>query len=78
MNQETGQWHTLLEYKRTTTPSDKVPGDVGCVHQKWSSDQIGDFVRKLGFLDKDKEESGGHNTTAFIYFNQVYFVHSLP
>lgn len=36
----------------------------------WNLEQIGDFVRKLGFLDKEKE--GGDKIKQFLYFNQVY------
>ena len=42
-------------------------GDV--VEQKWSNEQIGDFVRKLGFLDA--EGSDGDKINQFLHLNQV-------
>ncbi len=73
------QWQMFLEYEPSTqqllTPSSGVatdtPEDAGKVRQEtWNNEQIGDFVRKLGFLDKDKEEGGGH-ITLFLHFNQA-------
>lgn len=41
------------------------------VHQEnWNSEQIRDFVRKLGFVDKDKAESGVQ-IKRFLSLNQV-------
>ena len=37
--------------------------------QHWNSEQIGDFVRKLGFLDTRKE--GGDQIKHFLYINEV-------
>lgn len=37
--------------------------------ERWNSEQIRDFVRKLGFLDKDEE--GGDNIKHFLQLNQV-------
>lgn len=36
---------------------------------RWDFEQIMDFVRKLGFLDKDKE--GGDKINDFLVLNQV-------
>lgn len=77
--QETCQWEMYLEYEPSTlqlsTPSSMVIvkplEDAGKVRQEiWNSEQIGDFVRKLGFVDKDKEKGGG-NITLFLYFYQA-------
>lgn len=37
--------------------------------ERWNLEQIGDFVTKLGFLDKDGE--GGGNIKDFVHLNQV-------
>lgn len=37
--------------------------------QHWNSEQISDFVRKLGFLDTEKE--GGHDIKHFLHVNEV-------
>ena len=37
----------------------------------WNLEQIGDFVRKLGFLDENKEEEGGVKIKHFLLLNQV-------
>ena len=39
--------------------------------EKWNLEQIGDFVRKLGFLDENKEEEGGVRIKHFLLLNQV-------
>jgi len=66
-----------LKYLPTATPAS--PSEVGgeaavhpggdVVEQKWKSEQIGDFVRKLGFLDA--EGSDGDQINRFLYLNQV-------
>ena len=35
----------------------------------WNNEQISDFVRKLGFLDQDKEE--GKQIKLFLHVNEV-------
>lgn len=37
--------------------------------QRWNSEQIRDFVRKLGFLDTEKE--GGNKIKHFLHVNEV-------
>ena len=37
--------------------------------ERWNSEQIGDFVRKLGFMDKEKE--GGDRIKHFLHLTQV-------
>ena len=50
-------------------PSDKEgPGGK----ERWSKEQIDDFVRKLGFLDTEKE--GGDKIKHFLHSNEVYHV----
>lgn len=47
-------------------------GEVGLstmVNQIWTSEQIGDFVRKLGFLHSEKE--GGERIKSFLHLNFV-------
>ena len=39
------------------------------VKQRWNSEQISDFVRKLGFLDR--EEEGGDKIKHFLHINEV-------
>lgn len=41
----------------------------------WNLEQIGDFVRKLGFLDKDKEEKEGNKIKHFLHLSQVKCMH---
>lgn len=81
----------FLEYEPSTTqslslstslgeePQDEHCGAVGKVRrEKWNSEQIGDFVRKLGFIVIDNEdlEKLGLDVTReqikdFLYLNQV-------
>ena len=37
--------------------------------QRWNSEQISDFVRKLGFLDTEKE--AGNKIKDFLHVNEV-------
>ena len=37
--------------------------------QRWNNEQINDFVRKLGFLDSEKE--GGNRIKDFLHVNEV-------
>ena len=39
---------------------------------KWNSEQIRDFSRKLGFIDKDYDKDSEYDMIKrFLYFNQV-------
>ena len=42
----------FLHYTPTSHKHIEVPAE-----EKWNSEEIRDFVRKLGFVDKDKAES---------------------
>ena len=44
-------------------------GGEGPMQEQWNSEQIGDFVRKLGFIDLEKE--GGEKIKHFRYINTV-------
>lgn len=37
--------------------------------ERWNSEQINDFVRKLGFLDTEK--AGGEKIKHFLHINEV-------
>ena len=52
-----------------TKPSD-IEGLGG--KERWSKEQIDDFVRKLGFLDAEKE--GGDKIKHFLHLNEVFHV----
>ena len=39
--------------------------------ERWNTEQIGDFVRKLGFLDKEKDKEGGDKIKHFLHVNEV-------
>ena len=39
--------------------------------ERWNTEQIGDFVRKLGFLDKEKDKEGGDKIKHFLNINEV-------
>ena len=41
----------------------------------WNSDQIGDFVRKLGFMDKEKEVED--QVKDFLHLSQVYHANNV-
>ena len=64
----------LLEYEPTIT---RIPtGSLNVYRlnescrEKLNLEQIGDFVRKLGFVDKDNEK-GGNNIKHFLHLNKV-------
>ena len=40
--------------------------------ERWNTEQIGDFVRKLGFLDKEKDKEGGDKIKHFLHINEVH------
>ena len=48
---------------------DSFSSTVGSVEQRWNSEQIADFVRKLGFLDTKQE--GGDMIRKFLHLNSV-------
>ena len=43
--------------------------------ERWNTEQIGDFVRKLGFLDKEKDKEGGDKIIHFLHVNEVMQLH---
>ena len=45
------------------------PLSIQSIEQRWNSEQISDFVRKLGFLDTEKE--GGEIIKRFLHLNSV-------
>ena len=45
------------------------------IEQRWTSEQIADFVRKLGFLDVKKE--GGDLIKHFLHLNSVSHSHAV-
>ena len=61
---ETPNGQTLLSAKPNCS-------DTGMVseQEKWNSEQIGDFVRKLGFMDTEKE--GGKKIKHFRHLSTV-------
>lgn len=60
-----GQMH--LHYEPTSLLKVK---DCEIHKEKWNSEQIRDFVRKLGFMDKQKADGGGQ-IKRFLSLNQV-------
>ena len=58
---ETLQQDSQSRHERETTQMVNV--------QHWNSEQISDFVRKLGFLDTEKE--GGDKIKHFLHINEV-------
>ena len=60
----------LLEYEPA---SPQIEGaERGTVHrERWNSEQIGDFVRKLGFVDKSNDKEGDASIKHFLNLNQV-------
>ena len=69
LNQEASQWQMFLEY----TLSSEIVTGTKAQHETWNSEQIGDFVQKLGFLDKDKENITEGLIATFLQFNQVCY-----
>ena len=57
----------ILEYEPATQVSRgiKTSNSGG---ESWNQEQIGDFVRKLGFLDKDEEKG---DIKHFLHLHQV-------
>ena len=47
-------------------------GGESPIVEQWSSEQIGDFVRKLGFMDSEKER--GKKIKNFRYISTVSFI----
>jgi hypothetical protein len=39
--------------------------------ERWNTEQIGDFMRKLGFLDKEKDKGEGDKIKHFLHVNEV-------
>ena len=42
--------------------------------ERWNTEQIGDFVRKLGFLDKEKDKEGGDKIKHFLHVSEVMWM----
>ena len=52
-------------------PQGLIQSDKNCSgKERWSKEQIDDFVRKLGFLDAEKE--GGDKIKQFLHLNEVF------
>ena len=49
--------------------SQNGPETLGVNAERWNGEQINDFVRKLGFLDAEKE--GGDTIKHFLHVNEV-------
>ena len=62
---------TLSEKQTSVIPKQ----DNSVKAEIWDSDQIGTFVRKLGFLDSEK--AGGEFVKPFLHINEVCFVQYL-
>ena len=39
--------------------------------ETWNTEQVGDFVRKLGFFEKEKDSEGGEKIKHFLRVNEV-------
>lgn len=63
----------LLEYDSTTSSSAQTSMNELNVNRKetWSSEQIRDFVRKLGFIDKDRDSGQQKLIAQFLHTNEV-------
>ena len=67
----------MLEYipSHKSPPTPSFPSiqlsdpELVVIIQRWNSEQINDFVRKLGFLDREKE--GGDKIKHFLHVNEV-------
>jgi hypothetical protein len=66
-----GKGQMFLRYKPSSPQSIEVNSDD---EEKWNSERIRDFVRKLGFLDKEKAQ-GGIQIKRFLSLNQVSVYH---
>ena len=64
---------TLSEKQTSVIPKQDNP--VKADLEIWDCDQIGTFVRKLGFLDSEK--AGGEMVKPFLHINEVCFVQYL-
>ena len=49
------------------------PVTVESIEQRWTGEQIGDFVRKLGFFHKEKD--GGDEIKQFLHLNSVSIIY---
>jgi hypothetical protein len=68
-----GKGQMFLHYK----PSCPQSIEVNIDEEEWNSERIRDFVRKLGFLDKEKAQ-GGIQIKRFLSLNQVSGQLALP
>ena len=78
-----GKGELFLEYEPLPSPSEREMGDhevkrlqatqAKMRSEKWNREEIGDFVRKLGFMDIDKDE-GGDKIKHFLRLNQVSLI----
>ena len=70
-----GQGRMFLDYDFHDTSHSPAEAefrtDPGKVRREMSDEQIRDFVRKLGFLDKDKDEDVAKKIKHFLYLSQV-------
>ena len=64
----------LLQYEATSTQlcTSPVKTEMNKPRiEQWTSEQIGDFVRKLGFLDKDEDDNDEGDIKRFLHLDQV-------
>ena len=64
----------LLEYEATTSQEQVQCSMSVFSHariEKWTSEQVKEFVRKLGFMDKDRESNQGQQIIHFLHMHQV-------
>ena len=67
-----GQPSSLEEGLPQRPQTVKKDDKEGSGKERWSKEQIDDFVRKLGFLDAEKE--GGDKIKHFLRLNEVVFM----
>ena len=63
------QQFTPLLLPALSQPSSQEDSEVAVNVQRWNSEQISDFVLKLGFLDSEKE--GGDKIKHFLHIIEV-------
>ena len=62
----------FLHYEPSFTQQTLIIRGGEIVKEKWNNEQIRDFVRRLGFVDKDEAKSGAQ-IRLFLSLDQVNF-----
>ena len=73
-DQESRSSTDIPQQSKTEPQAQFLLADKTSAIEKWNTEQVGDFVRKLGFFEKEKDREGGEKIKHFLHVNQVTII----